>query len=232
MKITALAAAAVCALAAAPASAAIMQATYTGVIYGGVDLEGVFADPGTDLSGAAFEYNFVYDTHIGSILSVLGGQSLLAGSSEPLLSATLTILGHTSSPSGLNGYYSMAASVVPDFGDPTYPYTGEFCNYAGAVSGSWFAVCLATDDPLPADLETPFTATAASFAGFADGAFPSPGAPFDQFLLTGTPGRLVVTKLRDSPLSPAPEPQAWALMILGLGAAGATLRSRRRTAFP
>ena len=38
MKITALAAAAVCALAAAPASAAIMQATYTGVIYGGVDL--------------------------------------------------------------------------------------------------------------------------------------------------------------------------------------------------
>jgi len=43
------------------------------------------------------------------------------------------------------------------------------------------------------------------------------------------PTSLVIAR-EDAPVSAAPEPSAWALMILGFGAAGAMLRNRRRRA--
>jgi len=217
------------AVAAGPASANIMSATYTGAFYAGKDVTGTFGAAGTSMKGVGFVYNFVYDTAAGTVIPYIGGQALQPGGGKPILSSTLTVLGKTVSPSGgLNGYYAIVASIVPDYPDPTSPYNASFCSLASAVAGSQFVACLNTNDAIPADLETPFVATATmTFPGFADAAFPGGGGPFDSFQLYGEPTHLVVTKLADSARPGVPEPATWALMILGFGAAGSGLRRRR-----
>jgi hypothetical protein len=216
------------AIAAGPASANIMSATYTGAFYAGVDVTGVFAAPGTDMTGTSFVFNFVYDTAAGNVIPYIGGQALLTGGGAPMLSSTLTVLGKTVSPSGLNGYYSMAASIVPDYPDPSSPYNGSFCNFASAESGSQLVACMNTNDALPGDLDTPFVATAAdTYPGFADAGFPGGGGPFNHFQLYGQPMTLEVVKLSDSLAPGVPEPATWSLMILGFGATGSRLRRRR-----
>jgi len=216
------------AITAGPASANIMQATYTGAFYAGKDVTGVFAAAGTDMTGVGFVYNFTYDTAAGAVIPYVGGQALQPGGGQPILSATLTVLGTTVSPSGLNGYYNIVASIIPDYPDPASPYNASFCTLASAVAGSQLVACLNTNDALPGDLDTPFVATAAaSFPGFADAAFKGGGGMFDSFQLYGAPSTLVVTKLADSARPGVPEPAAWSLMILGFGAAGASLRRRR-----
>lgn len=46
----------------------------------------------------------------------------------------------------------------------------------------------------------------------------------------GVTGELTVTDLDASPPSPVPEPDAWALLLVGFGALGGLARSRRRRA--
>lgn len=55
----------------------------------------------------------------------------------------------------------------------------------------------------------------------------------DEVRLTGSPGNWVMDDLTFTTgvTAAVPEPGAWALMILGFGAAGAALRAKRRRAF-
>lgn len=67
------------AVAPASASAAIMQAIYTGHIYGGIDTVGAFAPVRTDLAEQAFEEYFEYDTSVGYVNNVGSGFDLIGG---------------------------------------------------------------------------------------------------------------------------------------------------------
>jgi hypothetical protein len=49
----------------------------------------------------------------------------------------------------------------------------------------------------------------------------------DAITVNGAPG-VGTTYLAPTPVSPAPEPASWALMLVGFGAAGAAIRSRRK----
>ena len=63
------------------------------------------------------------------------------------------------------------------------------------------------------------------FRLFADGALTTVGT---YASLAGTPATLTVT----AAAAAVPEPAAWAMLILGTGATGASLRTRRRTSAP
>lgn len=224
------------ALAAAPASAAIMKATYVGHVYDGIDYAGVFGQAGADLAGSAFEFSVTYDTAAGIIGSVntpgITALNLYTTATAPAVSSTYRIGATTVSPAGLNGYYPFAAQVAHF--DAGLGYTASICNYSGASDNSAFAACFSTNDAIPDDLVTPFTATTSTFPSFVQGRFIGGGGPANTYVLYGTPESVVVTKLGDSVAvdTAVPEPETWALMILGFGAAGAGLRRRRREAAP
>lgn len=231
-----LAAAAALAFAATSASAAVMSATYTGVLTNGIDEDGYFGAPGADLSGQAFSVNFVYDTAQGLISPYFGGQALAGGwlgapPYQPLLSMSLTILGHTEATTGdaSGDFSSTVTTIFPDF--PAYhPGTtaqGEVChNGEREPVGLYFATCMRTAGPVPSDLVTGFSAAADPLEwGYAMFYLPGGDGPFPHYYVEGRSMNLVVTKLRESP-GGVPEPGVWALMILGFGAAGAMLRRR------
>lgn len=58
---------------------------------------------------------------------------------------------------------------------------------------------------------------------FEDGAFSNPGTYFTLPMFNGPSARLIVTNLNESMV---PEPTCWAMMIIGFGTVGMTLRRR------
>jgi hypothetical protein len=195
-------------LTATAASATIMEATYTGVADAGlIDDGGFFGAPGADLSGDAFTLSFVYDTTIG--VSNSSGENALAGGEaigtpNPTSKATLTIGG-------------VSASFTPDFFSGVSSSATQFSNAFGAGNTEVIAFFNGAGQH---DLTDSFSVTGSC----ASCAFIDLSGP----VLPDTIGVLDVSSLSVSPFAAGvPEPDAWALMILGFGSAGAMLRSRR-----
>jgi hypothetical protein len=73
------------------ASAAIMDVTYTGTVYSGIDTLGVFG--GGSLVGLSWVATYTFDTSLGSTYSsstesyAIGGPGFAAGYASPVLSA-------------------------------------------------------------------------------------------------------------------------------------------------
>jgi PEP-CTERM motif len=85
-------------LAAAPATAAVKVATYTGIVKSGVDSFGLFGAPGADLTGQAYTSRITYDPTRGadpryylSPTSFSGGEAFTPYAPDPWSSATLRI---------------------------------------------------------------------------------------------------------------------------------------------
>lgn len=227
------------ALTAGSASAAIMSATYEGTITSGVDEEGYFGAAGALMSGKSYAVTYIYDTTVGTYNGGPQGYGVQAdlffGQPLPLKSMSATINGNT-------------LTVLPSDFDSTEGF--GWTNYAtdllalGALYNSGvlnlyrpnfhfaFFSLLKTNDALPLDLDTPFTATGLD-TGEALAQFLLPGGTSESalktgdYLLTGSAAKLTVTRL-DTP-GAVPEPATWALMISGFGLAGASLRARRAT---
>lgn len=224
-------------LGAAPASAAVMSATFTGVLYTGVDDTGAFSAAGTSLVGADFSVNFIYDTALGDLGPYYGGQKVFGGPgydsfAQPLLSMSMTVFGETLkiTQAGYGPFDHTEGYAFPDFADYSNDYaqgTFAFWGYVGHSTGPFMTANLYTDDAVPDDVSTPFTAhRVAGYSGLAQ--ILLPGA--DHFI-EGSTDMVVVTKLRDSaPVGGVPEPATWALMILGFGVAGTMLRRRAQSA--
>ena len=91
---------------ATPASATIVDVTYTGTVSSGGDSIGVFGlGPDlTDLTGFSFVSHYTFDTSVGIIVTSptlnenQGGSYF--GNTSPSICATLTINGHTVSITG------------------------------------------------------------------------------------------------------------------------------------
>ncbi len=93
--------AAAAALAAAPANAAILTATWTGTVFDSYDGTGAFGNDGGTLDGQRFTARYVFDTNAGITSNAPGSQSAFGGSSIPTapvaLSSSITINGVTQS---------------------------------------------------------------------------------------------------------------------------------------
>jgi hypothetical protein len=67
-----------------PASATIVQVTYTGLVSVGYDYTGVFGAPNTDLTGEPYVTRYLFDTTLGSTLSSPTSNYAIGGTVSPL----------------------------------------------------------------------------------------------------------------------------------------------------
>jgi hypothetical protein len=206
-------------LAAAPASAAVMVATYVGTVFGGLDYGNVFGlGAGASLAGQAFTETFTYDTQVGIddgdpgfYQEQDGGTAW--GAPSPMLGAALTIAGRTYDVAGeLNSEVISATGV-------------QSLHRAEGAAGSLF---LYLDYNSPGDLAAAVATTGGTLGG---GAFRLDGAGGP--LASGTLHPVTLTIAAAGPTGSAvPEPQTWAFMVAGLGLAGWALRRQGSSGRP
>jgi hypothetical protein len=237
------------------ADAAVMTATYTGVVSadpptppgGGLvvcddrcseDFSGVFGPPGADLTGRAVSLSFTYD--LDDATSVFAGAGLSyakggsANSGGPFGDLAFSLNGVTVSGTG-----SIAGEVSADalglFNRRDF-VSGSLTLFGGFTIHTSAEVAFASAAALPFSVAAPFSydfqagdiVDIARFrVRFGDDAQSGALVNFQPTRLTVTRYDAPVDPPVDPPPSAAPEPAGWALMILGFGVAGAATRRRR-----
>jgi hypothetical protein len=200
------------------ASATLMQATFTGFVLSGTDSNGLFGgarDPfgaaiaPTDLTGDAFTAVYVFDTTKGVLTTTPTSTDLKGGiqfgvDPSPIRVTTLSITGTTVSFS--NDHFN--GEVRYDAGLGTIGFA------SGENSGIDDELNLFISDPTtPLLLNTVFTVAGSG----PDGLLHYSGG-IDSVLGTLGVRSLTVVAL--------PEPNSWALMLMGFFGAGWALRRR------
>jgi hypothetical protein len=198
-------------LVAAPASAAVMVATYVGTVFGGLDYGNVFGlGAGASLAGQAFTETFTYDTQVGIDDGDAGfyqeqDGGTAWGAPSPMLGAALIIAGRTYDVAG-----ELSSEVVSATGV-------ESLHRAEGAAGSLFSYL---DYYSPGDLAAPVATKGGMLGG---GTFALHGA--GGLLASGTVHPVTLTIAAAAPTGAAvPEPQTWAFMVAGLGLTGWALR--------
>lgn len=220
-----------------PASAAVVTYTYAGTVSYGFDGLGLFGEAGGDITGSAFTAVFYRDDALalpenifqGEINSFVTGEGAYAP-----VRAVLTIGGVSLEIGGASGEQTQ----YDDGADEGFSHQAAGPN----ASLSLHANTVGTFAPSSLnylagpDYHTLQSLTAAQTPGWGwSGNFDffAPEAAKSSNYTTGAfnPISLVVGPNPGGVVSPAPEPASWALMIVGFGAAGWTLRRRRALAF-
>jgi hypothetical protein len=203
-----------------PAHAEIVNVTYTGVVTASVDATGLFGivDPNTSYTGPSwpgaspsssgayvgmsYTAHYLFDTSLGISVITPTDQDIYGGAAfgvaTPLLSATVTINGHTESVSGgdwgeiwgQSGRQShFAQTYIP------YVYNNYLWNY---VTGS-----------LPAEVAGPINYTSVD---------PNTPGSYAEYSLTDVPNGLrtdMLASIQTLTVSAVPEPSTWAMMMVG-----------------
>jgi hypothetical protein len=210
------------------ACATVLDVTYSGVVAAGSeDSLGLFG--GGSLAGDPFSVAYAFDTSKGSLLIVgagyeLSGGSFLGGPTPSAGPAIVTINGHayTVSGGGVDDYLGVDRSgmtTIMDSDIPSGPHLTTQYILDNTIAG--YTLPFAPS----ANMGMPFSATGNShvayFAVFAPGGILAEQVLFDS----RTPTEVDVTV----PGSAAPEPTAWAMLLLGVAGVGGTLRTGRRT---
>lgn len=222
-----------------PATAAVVTYTYTGAIDVGQDGAGLFGDPGGSLNQLDFTAVFYRDDALALPENIFLGATESFVNGENAFSpvwATLTIAGTTLDIGGLFGEQTQ----VDDAGFESFGHGAAGLNgglgMAAATTGT-FAPVAGNVLPGP-DYHSLYSLTAAqapTFSWYGNFDFESTPANKDAPVLytniTFRPTSLVVSPNPGGGVGPVPEPSAWALMILGFGGVGATMRRRRGLAF-
>jgi hypothetical protein len=201
-------------LASAPAAAATMVATFTG------DAVGLF-DPGHNFGASNFvaftpaTATFTYDPTLEPVQNTILGHAITGGTSlsdvSPILSASLTINGHTLNfDTSQLGTISITHLLGGNLFDISTLYS--LAGFSDHIDANLFS------SGIPNSFTSPFTATGIGGVDFGSGS-----------LRHGSHGGLFFTGLDVTELaSGVPEPATWAMLLLGFGATGFALRRRRR----
>lgn len=200
-----------------PAAAVVMLATYTGTVY----------QPGGPLDGKNFTATYRYDTSIGRSTagttdSVGGGIYLGPTAPIPIQWVTMQIEGAS--------IYDVAKAPLTAMGvnsDSSGYITHWVQDDAPGIDG-WTVVAFVELQGIAspgANLEVPFSSTVYDFAGRGHFYY-SLRDP------SGTEQRALDVGLRPTYITvmavAVPEPGSWAMMILGFGLIGGTMRRRKR----
>ena len=203
------------------ASAAIMDATYTGTVSSGIDTLGLFGAAGANLAGSSWVVTYTYDTSLGYSKSspyenyVYGGINY--GNTSPVLSTMITINGvgkvvvgsysgfdigyNNGFHTGNNSGYSTQHHIAENSGSGSHEY---LINYIYNYNAS-----------LLASITTPFTHTVDA----NDSAYGT------YYLANGTGSESIFAHVATLTVSEhgvaaVPEPSTWAMMLLGFAGVG------------
>jgi hypothetical protein len=214
-----------------PAAAAVVTYTYTGTVASGFDGAGLFG--GGDLGGKTFTAVFSRDDDlaqpgdlfVGDINSYVTGEGLFSP-----VGALITIGGFAFAVGGESGEQSQYDDGVYEGFKHQAAGNGAGVEFGGNTIGT-FGPAPHFDYLAGPDYHTLGALSQDDLPGFAlYGGF--------QYVLPDAAARALYTSasfdVAGFSVSPAPgvpagvpEPSAWALMILGFGAAGAALRRRQ-----
>jgi hypothetical protein len=228
-----------------PAGATVIFSTWTGTVMEGFDYTGVFAAVGTDLTGYKYSLVMSFDTDLGVYASGTGFDRLYGGD----------VYGNTTSPGSavltING---IEVDIPTDIANTVVGNSEDFASDDGALSVSYktvqhikeiadgrawgdtvnFHSNINPSGRYPSSILDPFVHTGnicplgSCISEFqildysvvdhvltthAEGNF----SPTCYSVALGTPSGCAV-----------PEPNAWALAVVGFGLAGAALRTPRR----
>jgi len=225
-------------ISAAPATATVVQATFSGTVSFGTDALGLFGATGGNLAQSSAQVVFRFDTALGTPVSdpfvvdgVWGGTMI--GSATPMLDATVTIGGVSiTSDATRLGYAALLAD--PSFGQSEqFQARGTATMTQGQTVATQFnALFYGPGFSLPSQLDAPYTLTnLAAMAGqlnsqvFGDATFslcPTSGGcisshPF--FNWTSFSVAPVVT-------AAVPLPASGLFLVAALGGVGAVRRRR------
>ena len=212
---------------AATASAAIMTATWTGVVHSSFDYTGVFGGSGSSLDGMSFVAHYTYDTSLGYRATSPGVSDVVLGGSAYLLpavvSGTLTINGVTHSiGGGASGLANTLATFVGDeTGDQSNDgefYTENMFSNQGSTSGT------------PTNLEAIVPLTTVDGTGYFQIYTFDLAMNVSKVFAYGALANATYQVQADALPPPAPEPATWALMLGGFALAGVALRRCAPTA--
>jgi len=207
-------------LAGSAASAAVEVATFTGTVSNSQNFTGEFGTAGS-LNGDSFVLTYTYDTSIGARTTTATKDELLSGASNvepPSVRAELTINGTGQSFVGENYGLAMAQPGALQFEAqdcaPTPEPCADFNNYV---------TMLANPAGSPASLEALIPLAGATGTGeFSLVTYD----PESQLYAHYAYGELDVASVALAP--GVPEPATWAMMLVGAGLIGASLRMARR----
>jgi hypothetical protein len=216
--------------------------TYKGTVSSGTDQTGVFGAANTDLAGKAFKAVYTLDdatpgveTIVGPSNSLIRGGTYYPGKPASPLSATITIDGITKSSKGSYAGFATQSNDVNgmDFiSHDSQDYSGLsgptfISNYIYIQLSSSTNNFLSNSD-FRSKLNYTILPGDRAIGGFAFSMasnaqpFPPVRIPIEQ-----AAGYLLGTSVSIRALG-VPEPASWALMILGFGAIGGTMRGQTR----
>jgi uncharacterized Zn-binding protein involved in type VI secretion len=201
MKRTVLGVLMACAIA-APASANIVTFDYFGKITDGFDTAGLFGAPMTDLTGDHILAVFVFDTSLGTRVTDPGVSDFVFGGTQAGVASPLV-----SATVTING---KSVAMGGDFFATALTLAGQANSVATAEDAVNDLTVTAFDTDAPGSLDTPFAPH-------------NPGG--GTFTFSGPTG----AEQASADFS-IPEPATWAMMLVGLGGVGATLRQGRSRA--
>jgi hypothetical protein len=219
-----------------PASAAIVEVTYSGIIRSGSDMTGIFGAPGADLSGDPYSTVYLFDTTLGTTttnaaeIAIFGGA--VFGTASPSLGAVLTINGHPFSISGqasatIEGFNFAPAitesGVVHDAADGGDPGDVTTIHEVEHVIGNFTGT-------FPRSLTTPFTNSIASDEGSGSTFEISVQDDATSLYSVLTLGNLEpeTVTLAVIPPTATPLPETWPMLLGGIAGAGFLLRGAQR----
>lgn len=214
-----------------PATADAATYVYTGKLGSGVDGQGLFGVAGGSLGGVDFTATFVRQDAWALPEDIVfnGTDSGISGNGvHSPVTATLTINGHTVAIGGGSGEQLQFDNGVGE------SFSIEATSQTSRIQLGAF---LPEGVERPIDLGPDYHGLVSltyqgvpGFQWFGDFLFfdPDPNGDVEtRGLFDGSTLRLSVDGTGDLPLAGVPEPAGWALMIVGAGLAGATLRRRR-----
>jgi type 1 fimbria pilin len=228
LNVAALAAAMALALTGA-AQATVATITFDGTVVSGVDQLGLFGAPGVDLTGDAFSTTIQFDTSLPdtstSVLHAFGGSGF--GKPFPFSTSLITIGSQSFDASSLN--FAAVAQVDYIHALQTNTYSASIGADSLSAAGNLFhfGTVYQSNLPLPDPSLAGDTLTILGQANDTNG----------QLLVGGTGGDVIKFHISAATAAPVigaidtiPEPGLWAMLIVGFGVIGTSLRGRRAAA--